>query len=173
MATTGAKEPAKAVCDTCVLINLAVINELRLLGQLNDLRFYVPQTVLDELRQSGPRQAVRSALAQGWLRKVSLDSEREDAVAQALNPAFGAGESACLAIAQCRDWYVATDETGALVREIQNRVGPGRQINTVAILVAAIRRKLLTVDKADAHKAKLEAHQFRMKFGSFAEAAAP
>ena len=164
-----AKKRACAICDACVLINLSVVNELRLLGGLEDFRFYVPQAVLDELRQESHRKEVRTALDRLWLRKATLDSEEEDALAQELRSLYGAGESACLAIAQVRGWHVVTDESGALAGEIGRRVGVGRQIGTVAILAVAVRRKLLTVPQADAYKVKLEAHKFKIKIRSFAD----
>jgi len=164
-----AQRQAHAICDACVLINLALINELRLLGALDDFRFFVPQAAVDEVLHESQRKEVRIALEKQWLRKATLDSENEDILVQELRPLYGAGESACLAIAQARQWHVVTDESGALAAEIVRRVGPGRQIGTVAILVQAVRRKLLSVNQADAHKAKLEVHKFTMKFRSFAE----
>lgn len=160
---------AHAICDACVLINLSLINELRLLGAFQDFRFFVPQAVLDELLHESHRKEVRQALDKEWLRKATLDSEKEDALVQELRPLYGAGESACLAIAQARQWHVVTDESGALAAEIGRRVGSGRQIGTVAILVEAVRRKLLSVNQADAYKAKLEVHKFKIKIRSFAD----
>ncbi len=164
-----APRQAHAICDACVLINLSLIHELRLLGALEDFRFFVPQAVLDEMLKESQRKEVRMALEKLWLRKATLDSEEEDALVQELRPMYGAGESACLAMAQSRKWHVVTDESGALAGEICRRVGVGRQIGTVAILVEAVRRRLLLVAQADAHKAKLETHKFKMKIRSFAE----
>jgi predicted nucleic acid-binding protein len=85
----------------------------------------------------------------------------------ALASFLGKGESACLALAQQRGWWVASDEGGAFRREAQQRLGPGRLINTLGFLLSAIRAGVLTVEEADHAKAVLEQHRFRVKFKSF------
>ena len=84
---------------------------------------------------------------------------------------FGRGESACLAIAVCRKWAIATDETKdrRLSQEITGRALV--VINTPGILLKAIMEKVLSIEDADAIKGELEKRRFRMKFRSFRDLA--
>jgi hypothetical protein len=72
-----------------------------------------------------------------------------------------------LALAQQRGWRVASDEGGAFRREAEQRLGPGRLVNTPGLLLSAIRAGVLTVEEADQAKAVLEQHRFRVRFKSF------
>ena len=79
------------------------------------------------------------------------------------------GESACLAIAACRGWVFATDESKdkRLKKEIEaSRV---RFINTPGLILKAIQNGVLSISEADAIKAELEKNRFKMYFGSFQE----
>jgi predicted nucleic acid-binding protein len=79
---------------------------------------------------------------------------------------FGNGESACLAVTIHRHWAVATDETKdrRLSREIaSNGI---KLINTLGILLKAIRRGSLSVQAADLIKAELEENRFKMSFNA-------
>ena len=64
-------------------------------------------------------------------------------------------------------WLVASDEKGKFQREATARLGDGRIVNTAGLLVAAIRAGLISLEAADAAKAVLERHRFRLPFASF------
>ncbi len=155
------------VSDASILINLAHTNHLRLLGNLPGYRFVVPDEVIAEV--TTPEQSARlsEALAQGWLAKESLSSTAELEIFVQVSSFLGAGESACLALAQARTWLIACDEKGAFLREARARLGENRILNSAGIYVLAIRSGLLTIEEADAAKVLLEQRRFRMKFGSF------
>ncbi len=155
--------------DTCILINLATVSRLDLLAQISDLVFYVPQEVLNEITVPEQRDQADAEIASGRLMTARIEAPEELARFAEYVEEFGKGESACLAIATCRNWAIATDETKdkRLSREIAAR---GIQIiNTPGILLKAITRKVLTVEAADAIKAQLEKHRFKMSFNSFGE----
>lgn len=82
---------------------------------------------------------------------------------------MGAGESACLVLAETRGWHIASDERGRFRREAVARIGADRLLTTSAIYVLAIRAGLLTVAEADEDKAHLATKKFVMPFGSFVE----
>jgi hypothetical protein len=80
---------------------------------------------------------------------------------------LGSGEAACLSLAECRQWFIASDEMKKFRRETLARLGTGRLLNTPGILTLAITRSILTVEDADSAKAVLEQRRFIMNFRSF------
>lgn len=113
------------------------------------------------------RQALRDCIALG--RELSA-LESVLGISRSLNSlaAYPATAlSACLALAQARQWLGASDECRTFLREAHSRLGEGRIPNTAGIHVLAIRAGLLTVEDADAAKAILEQRRLRLKFDSF------
>ena len=82
-------------------------------------------------------------------------------------------EAVAFAVAEHRDWLIATDEGRRTRRMIIEQLGAKRLLTTPAILLSCIRAGVLTVADADAIKAELERHRFRMAFGSFRELLPP
>jgi hypothetical protein len=80
---------------------------------------------------------------------------------------LGIGEAACLTLAQCRGWLIASDEKKKFYRETTARLGAGRLLNTAGILIHAIKLDVLTIEAADHAKALLEQRKFVLKFASF------
>lgn len=157
------------VTDANILINLLHISRLSILGRLTQFEFVVPDEVVAEILNDDQAQALQAAIDAQHVARVSFQDTEELTAFAALASFLGKGESACLALAQQRDWWVASDEGGAFRREAQQRLGPGRLLNTPGILLSAIRAGVLTVEEADEAKAVLEQHRFRVRFGSFRE----
>ena len=80
---------------------------------------------------------------------------------------MGIGEAACLSLAQCRGWLIASDEKRKFYREAIARLGTGRLLNTAGILLHAIKLGVITIEEADHAKSLLELRKFKMNFGSF------
>lgn len=157
------------VTDANILINLLHIGRLSILGRLAQFEFVVPDEVVGEILNVDQAAALQAAIDAQHLARVSFQDTEELTEFAALASFLGKGESACLALAQQRGWWVASDEGGAFRREAQQRLGAGRLVNTPGILLSAIRAGVLTVDEADQAKAVLEQHRFRVRFGSFRE----
>lgn len=155
------------VTDANILINLIHIGRLSILGSLAQFEFVVPDEVVAEILNEEQSAALRAAIAASHLSHVGFQDTEEITAFAALASFLGKGESACLALAQRRGWWVASDEGGAFHREAQQRLGPGRLINTPGLLLFAIRTGVLTVEEADQAKAVLEQHRFRVRFKSF------
>lgn len=155
------------VTDANILINLIHIGRLSILGALAQFEFVVPDEVLAEILNEEQAAALQAAIDAGHLAREAFQNTEELTTFAALASFLGKGESACLALAQQRGWWVASDEGGAFRREAQQRLGPGRLINTPGLLLAAIHAGVLTVEEADQAKAVLEQHRFRVKFNSF------
>ena len=157
------------ITDANILINLLHIGRLSILGRLTQFEFVIPDEVVAEILDEDQAEALQAAIYAQYVKRVSFQDIEELTAFAALSHFLGEGESACLALAQQRGWWVASDEGGAFRREAQQRLGPGRLLNTPGILLSAIRAGILTVEEADEAKAVLEQHRFRLRFGSFRE----
>lgn len=155
------------VTDANILINLIHIGSLSILGSLAQFDFVVPDEVVAEILDGEQSRALQEAIDAGHLARVGFQDTEELTAFAALASFLGKGESACLALAHQRGWWVASDEGGAFRREAQQRLGAGRLVNTPGLLLSAIRAGVLTVDDADQAKTVLEQHRFRVKFKSF------
>ena len=157
------------VTDANVLINLIHTARLPLLGTLPGLRFVVPDDVVSEVTEGDQPARLAEAIQAGTLATCSLTDLAELAVFAELRAFLGLGEAACLAVAQDRGWYIASDERHRFRREVIERLGQGRLLTTPDIFVRAIRAGLITVVEADRDKALLAEHRFVMKLKSFAD----
>ena len=155
--------------DANIIINLNHINSLGLLGILPGFEFVVPDEVVREVSDPGQQQTLQSTIDSGAVRTITIDDIPTLELFAELSTIMGAGEAACLSLAQTRGWLVASDERRVFRREAIARLGAGRIINTAGILLIAIRAGVITVVEADRLKAELERHRFRMTFASFRE----
>jgi predicted nucleic acid-binding protein len=155
------------VTDTNILINLIHTGLLDLLAKVDPYAFVLPEEVLKEVSDPGQSEALQSAISSGVLEVVQLTHPAELTLYAELLQTLGIGEAACLSLAECRQWLIASDEKKKFQQEAITRLGPGRILNTPGILVLAITAGILTVEDADHAKAVLEQNRFVMSFVSF------
>ena len=155
------------VTDTNILINLSHVGLLDLLGKLPPYSFVVPEEVVKEVTEPHQAEVLQTAMSSGLLLEVQLVDPAELKVYAELIQILGSGEAACLSLAECRQWLIASDEKKKFRRETLARLGTGRLLNTPGILTLAITSGILTVQDADHAKAVLEQHRFIMSFRSF------
>jgi predicted nucleic acid-binding protein len=155
------------VTDTNILINLIHIGRLDLLGKLASYSFVIPEEVVKEVSEPNQANALQTAISSGLLVEVQLADPAELKVYADLIQILGSGEAACLSLAQCRHWLIASDEKKKFRRETLARLGAGRMLNTPGILSLAISGGIITVEDADHAKAVLEQNRFIMSFASF------
>jgi predicted nucleic acid-binding protein len=155
------------VTDTNILINLIHIGFLDLLAKLDSYAFVLPEEVLKEVSNPGQSEALQSAISSGVLEVIQLTDPAELTLYAELLQILGIGEAACLSLAECRQWLIASDEKKKFQREATARLGPGRILNTAGILVLAIKAGILTVEDADHAKRVLEHNRFLLSFASF------
>lgn len=153
--------------DATVLINLCHAGRLELLERLPRLRFRIPHEVDAEVIEERQRASLVELYARAAVEPVRLASIAELSIFAQLTVTLGRGESACIAIARERGWLVACDDRRA-IREANVRLGSGRVMTTPGLLLLAIREGVLSIAEADAIKATLERHRFKMPFESFA-----
>lgn len=167
MSPPGSSIVRVVVTDTNILINLIHIGRLDLLGKLPPYSFVVPEEVVKEVREPHQAQALQTAMSSGLLLEVQLADPAELKMYADLIQILGAGEAACLSLAECRQWLIASDEKKKFQRETLARLGAGRLLNTPGILTLAISGGIITVEDADRAKTVLEQHRFIMSFRSF------
>jgi predicted nucleic acid-binding protein len=157
------------VVDTSVLINLAIVDRIGLLGALKRLQFVIPGEVLAEVKRPQQQRRVAKALEAGLLEEVALNEPEPLASFAAFRKQMKIGEAACLALAVAKGWLFACDEGRVVRREATRLLGKNRLLNTPGLFLLGIRTGYWTVNQADEAKAVLEAHRYRLKFGSFRE----
>jgi predicted nucleic acid-binding protein len=167
MSPPGSRRVRVVVTDTNILINLIHVGLLELLAKLSPYSFVVPEEVVNEVTDSDQAQALQGAISSGVVDVIQLTDPAELAIYAGLLNILGSGEAACLSLAECRQWLIASDEKKKFRREAVTRLGSGRMLNTPGILALAIRAGILTVEDADQAKAVLEQHRFIMSFASF------
>ena len=155
--------------DANILINFLHLDRLDLLGDLPGYEFLVPDHVVEEIRDPGQREHLEMGIRSGFFSILSITDLEEIESYARFHRYLGQGESACLAVAQRRGYFVASDERGVFRRTAGEAIGQERILATPDILVLAIRSGLATVEEADGWKAILEANRFRMRFSSFRE----
>lgn len=155
------------VADTNVLINLMHVGRADLLGKIPHFDFVITEQVAGEIEWPQEQEQLRKMLATGSLRVEPTSDLLVLSLFAELRHQMGAGEAAALALAWHRGWVVASDEKRAFRREAITRLGQDRLLTTPGIYILAIRSGLLTVEQADADKAKLEGYRFVMSFRSF------
>jgi predicted nucleic acid-binding protein len=157
------------VTDANLLINMIHVGRLLLLGQLPNHRFVIPDAVVAEVTVEDQRAQLTAAVASGALSLCPLTDLSGLGLFAQFRTIMGAGEAACLALAELNGWHVASDERRRFRRELLARLGEDRLLTTPSIYVLAIRAGLLSVAEADADKDLLASRRFVMRFGSFSE----
>ena len=155
------------VVDSSVLINFLHLKRLDIFGKLNFLVFWVPEHVVEEIKDPDQKKQLNEAFKNGWIRKTSITDIEEISLFALHTKTLGKGESACLAVAESRGWFIACDEKRKFRKEAQKRLGEGKIFTTAGLILLAIRKSILTVDEADSLKATLEKKRFKMNFSSF------
>ncbi len=167
---TPETEASPLIFDNTVLSNFALVQTFDILQKLYVGRAYVGQAVLEEIRagiESGWQypwlrsrtrlEAVNQAIAAGWLQLPSSQGNseqesRELQLAQEYRQRFGAGEAESMALAQTRNWVLATDDGAA--RRLATQLGI-RLTGTLGILVKATSLSILSLSDADAIHARM------------------
>ncbi|MFQ5792358.1 MAG: hypothetical protein ACE5JI_17965 [Acidobacteriota bacterium] len=157
------------VADTSVLINFLHLERLDLLERLPGYSFYVSEHVVAEVTRPDQATPLQGSLEASRLHRAVMTDATEIAVYDELRRTLGDGESATLAIAECRGWMVACDEKRRFRREAEARLGADRILNTVSLIVIAIVDGLVTVDEADGFKQRLAERRFYIRAASFAD----
>ena len=103
---------------------------------------------VDELHRKGLIEPIRLTP-----RELSLTADlqrRDRATMYKISTPLGPGESACIAIAHCRGWTIATDDNDALTALSEINSGQSFPYTRIrALLIRATNERLITPDKAN------------------------
>ena len=119
------------------------MNCLEILPELTQYQFAVPNHVWEEIHRRPQRLRLRKVFKEGWLEEAEITDLAEIETYSKYRTRFGAGESACLALACSRGWIVASDEK-AVKREVALKLGAARMIDTKTLLQDAVNKSILT-----------------------------
>jgi predicted nucleic acid-binding protein len=158
------------VADTSVLINFLRAGRLDLLCHHEDYKLVATEHARREVTY--PDQAAElAALSARDIDQIQLTDVVELRIFAELNAVLGRGESAVIAVAANRNWVIAMDELGRARREVYERVGRNRLINTPGFILSCIHNGVITVAEADDIKGNLESQgqSFAVNFASFGD----
>lgn len=141
-----------ATIDTDVLLEFIRQDRLDLLGRNPAYQFNVSDTVYEEVEEKGQKAKLDKAISRDYFRRTRLVQIEALHVYQKIRGRLDKGESACIALAATNDWYVASDEKGALEVLVETHVGRDRLLNSADILLQSIKEGLLETSEADALK---------------------
>jgi predicted nucleic acid-binding protein len=161
------------ILDTSTLINFVKVNRVDILKKLANYSFRAPYIVINEVSKGSDKKRLMQAIRNKYIKPESMDltelkmSERL-LIPHRSKPNIGKGEAPVLAIGMNRKWKMAIEERAA-IEIIKQKIGEKHIIQTKDFLLEAIKKRIITVEKADSIKLELETHHcFRMKeFASF------
>lgn len=153
--------------DANVLLEFIRTEELELLGRNPDYQFIVPDTVYREINVPSHKQRLDQAISRDFFRRAQLVQEDALNLYQRIRRRLDKGESACIALSAVNDWYVASDEVGALDKVAEAHVGHRRVVRSADILLSAIAHNLVTVQRADELKDEFDKRYSFASFGDF------
>ena len=115
-----------------------------------------------EILYDEQRARFETAVRHGILIQIEITEPSEILVYDDFRRVLGDGEAASLAVAISRRWVTAADEKGRFRRELFDRLGENYLLDTAGALVTAIKAGVITIEKAEALRAKLRKHRFEM-----------
>lgn len=159
------------IADTSVLINFLRAGRLDLLRHHEGYRIVVTEHVRREVTYPDQAAELAAALTAGDIDETQVTDPVELGIFAELNAVLGRGESASIAVATNRGWVIAMDEVGRARREVYERVGRNRLINTPGLILGCVRNGAITVAEADSIKDGLESQgqSFAVSFDSFGD----
>lgn len=164
-------ERVLVVADASVLINFLRAGHLGLLRHHEGYRIVVTEHVRGEVRYPDQAAELAEAITAGDIEETQVTDTVELEIFAELNAVLGRGESASIAVASNRGWIIAMDEVGRARREVHERIGRNRLINTPGLILSCVRNGAVTVAEADGIKERLEfqGQSFAVEFESFGD----
>lgn len=159
------------VADASVLINFLRARRLDLLRHHRGYRILVTEHVRGEVSYPDQAAELAEAITSGDIDEIQVTDPVELEIFAELSAVLGRGESACIAVAANRGCVVAMDELGRARREVHERVGRDRLVNTPGLILSCVRSGAITVAEADGIKVTLESQgqSFAFSFDSFGD----
>lgn len=148
--------------ESSCLINFLVLDRMDILGGLRQFNLYVLDHVSAEIRRPEQQARLQAAVAAGIVTEIEITDPAEILLYDKFRKFLGDGESACLAVAVSRGWAIAADEKGRFRRELFDRLGEGYLLDTLGVLIAAIKVGIISVEEAEGLRERLRQNRFEM-----------
>lgn len=141
----------EVIFDNCVLSNFALSDSLYIVKKLYQGVSYITDfTAAENMRGIaqgyGALEKFREALREGWIREVTLNSNKEKALFESLSVSLGSGEASSIAAAKVRGFIFACDDKAARREAALLQVA---LTGTLGILARAVKEKIISVQNAD------------------------
>jgi predicted nucleic acid-binding protein len=159
------------VADASVLINFLRAGRLDLLRHHGDYRIVVTEHVRRGVSYPDQAAELTEAITAGDIDEIQVTDHVELKIFAELCTVLGRGEAACIAVAANRGWVVVMDELGRARREVHERAGRDRLVNTPGLILSCVRNGAITVAEADGIMVTLESQgqSFAFSFESFGD----
>ena len=158
----------EVVFDCCVISNFALSGSLSIIRRMFSGKSYITNFVSAEISrgmQGGHRELtlVKEALRDGWLKEISLETEEEKTLLDALSISLGFGEASSIAVAKTRGYVLASDDNVA--RREANLLSI-KLTGTIGILSKAVKKNIVKTKIVDSCLKKMTAHGFSLPVAS-------
>lgn len=141
----------EVIFDNCVLSNFALSDSLQIIKKLYSGVSYITDfTAAENMRGIalgyGALEKIREALREGWIREVTLNSNKEKALFESLSVSIGSGEASSIAAAKARGFVFACDDKAARRETALLQVA---LTGTLGILARAVKENIISLKNAD------------------------
>ena len=126
------------VCDACVLINLLIAGQDKLLRGLKGYSFVATTAVIREVQKEKLARDLTAWCERKLVTEVPLIQDRERELLPVFSKDLDEGEASSLALAVGRGWLWATDESG-IAPICRQYLGPEQTLGTVWLVREGIR----------------------------------
>ncbi len=139
------------IFDNCVLSNFALSDAFTIIKKLYSTKAYITDFVYAEntkgiLRGYRGLMLIREAVNGGWLKEISIKTNKDRELFENLSVSPGFGEASSIAIAKSKGFTFACDDRAA--RKEAEVLGI-RLTGTLGILIKAVKKKLISQNEAD------------------------
>jgi predicted nucleic acid-binding protein len=139
------------LADNTILSNFVLIGREDILNKVFKNSLFTTEEVVEEIQQ-GENRGVLPKGDWRWVKVLKVETAQEKFLFQLFSLSLGKGESSCLSIATTRNCKMLTDDLDA--RKLAQRKGIPVS-GTIGVLVAAVRRGILSSDESNAMLSKM------------------
>jgi predicted nucleic acid-binding protein len=141
----------EVIFDNCVLSNFALSDSFAIIKRLYSTKSYITDFVYAEntkgiLRGYRGLTLIREAVKEGWLKEISIKTNKDRELFENLSVSLGFGEASSIAIAKAEGFIFACDDRAA--RKEAEVLGI-RLTGTIGILLKAVKKKMISQSEAD------------------------
>jgi len=161
----------RIIFDTCCLSSFALSASRSILKSLYSNSAFITEFVSAEIMRGVQQRhkdlvKIQDALREGWLKEVSLNTEKEKSLYETLSVSLGLGEASSIAVAKARGFHFACDDKTA-----RREAGllDVKLTGTIGILKKALQNKIIRLKDGDLVLAEMISQGFYSSVNSLRE----